>query len=649
MRVAGRPRPSLAERRAKSDTARRVIRLFAGHRRSIAVLSFAVLLSAGLGLGIPLLTKAVFDHGLFPTGGHPHVRLLVVLVATMVAFGVLSGLASIWQTYLSNVVGQEVMHDLRDQLYSHLQGMSLRFFTATRTGEIQSRIANDIGGVSSAVTSTFATFLSDSAIGITALVAMALLSWQMTLLSVAVLPMFMFFNRRIGRMRREMSHTIQELLAEMSVATEETLSVSGALLSKISARGDDAVERYRADSRRLAQLRVRQQMISRTFTGLTSTFLMIIPALVYLIAGISEANGSVRHLTAGTLVAFLALQARLYGPVCEMLGVSLDAQSAMALFERVFEYLDMPHDIVDAPDATAISRAEVRGAVTLRNVYFTYESQLGELVNGRSHSRNGHSGAEGDNRPEWALRDVSLEVRPGELAAIVGPSGAGKTTISYLIPRLYDPARGIVEIDGTDIRQIRLASLAEIIGMVTQDTYLFHATVRENLLYAKPHATSEEVEQAARAAAIHERILEMPHGYDTLVGERGYRLSGGEKQRLAIARVLLKGPQVLILDEATSSLDTRNERLVQAALAPLMHNRTTIAIAHRLSTILAADTIFVLDRGQIVERGAHNELVRTGGLYAELYHHQFHDGRLEARCNDGVVLSSGEVAAAAAA
>jgi len=646
MRVAGRLRPSLAERRAAPDTTRRVIRLFAGHRRAIAVLSFAVLLSAGLGLGIPLLTKVVFDDGLFPAGGHPHLRLLVVLVATMVAFGLLGGLASIWQTYLSNVVGQEVMHDLRDQLYSHLQGMSLRFFTATRTGEIQSRIANDIGGVSSAVTNTFATFLSDSAIVVTALVAMAFLSWQMTLLSVVVLPVFVFFNRRIGRMRREISHTIQELLAEMSVATEETLSVSGALLSKISARGNDAVERYRADSRLLAQLRVREQMIGRTFTGLTSTFLMIIPALVYLIAGISEADGSVRHLTAGTIVAFLALQARVYGPVCDMLGVSLDAQSSMALFERVFEYLDMPHDIVDAPDATAISRAEVRGAVTLRNVYFTYESKL---VHGRSHSHNGHAGAAGDHQPEWTLRDVSLEVKPGELAAIVGPSGAGKTTISYLMPRLYDPARGIVEIDGTDIRQIRLASLADIIGMVTQDTYLFHATVRENLLYAKPHASSGEVEEAARAASIHERILEMPHGYDTLVGERGYRLSGGEKQRLAIARVLLKGPQILILDEATSSLDTRNERLVQAALAPLMHNRTTIAIAHRLSTILAADTIFVLDRGQIVERGAHEELVRTGGLYAELYHHQFHDGRLEARCNDGVVLSNGEVAAAAAA
>jgi ATP-binding cassette subfamily B protein len=465
---------------------------------------------------------------------------------------------------------------------------------------------------------------------------------------LVLLPVFVYFSRRVGRIRREIANAIQKLLADMSVTTEETLSVSGALLSKTYARGDDAIERYRADSRRLAALRVREQMVGRTFMGLTQTFLLISPALVYLVAGYIVANGSAPSLTAGTIVAFMALQARLYYPVREMLDVSIEAQSSMALFSRVFEYLDLPHEIVDTPGARRIARTEIHGAVVLQNVYFTYDAPAGELVHIEApHPSNNGAPATSETRRPWTLRDVSLEVQPGELAAIVGPSGAGKTTISYLIPRLYDPIRGTVAIDRQDVRQIELSSLADLIGMVTQDTCLFHATVRENLLYAQPGASSDELEAAARAASIHERILEMPDGYETLVGERGHRMSGGEKQRLAIARVLLRDPRILILDEATSSLDTRNERLVQAALRPLMHKRTTIAIAHRLSTILAADTIFVLDRGQIVERGKHEELVRAGGLYADLYHHQFHDGRLEARCQDGVVLSDGEVVAAA--
>jgi ATP-binding cassette subfamily B protein len=617
---------------------RRVARLFRPYRGRVALIVILILITSGLGVVNPLLTKQVFDKALFPPGNSgPNLGLLYALVGLMILVPIVAAAIGVVQTYLTTIVGQRVMQDLRNRLFEHLQSMSLRFFTATRTGELQSRLQNDVGGVQNVVTNTASSVLSNVVTVLSTLAAMLILSWQLTLLALGIVPLFVYLTYRVGRVRRRISGETQESLADLSALTEETLSVSGVLLTKVFDRRGDVIERYRGESRRLAGLQVRQSMVGRSFFAVVQTFFSIAPALVYLVAGHAD-------LSSGTIVAFTTLQTRLLFPIGQTLQTAVEVQSSLALFERIFQYLDLPHDIVDRKDARTIPAEEIRGEVALRDVWFRYEEPAEPSFDGAAVDGDGAISVDGvPRRREWTLEDVSLAVEPGQLAAIVGPTGAGKTTISYLIPRLYEATRGRVDLDGYDVRGLTQATLAGAIGMVTQETYLFHASVRENLLYARPEATQEDLERAAAAAQIHDRITELSDGYDTVVGERGYRMSGGEKQRLAIARVILKDPRVLILDEATSALDTTSERLVQAALEPLMRDRTTIAIAHRLSTVISADVIFVLDRGRLVESGTHTELLAADGLYAELYQQQFAGGLVEARCEDGVILSGGEV------
>jgi ATP-binding cassette, subfamily B, bacterial len=603
--------------RARRDTVRRVVPLFRPYKAQVAVVVGLIVLTSTIGITNPLLIQAVFNKALFVPGG-PHVRLLVTLVAIMAVVPIVNGAIGILQTYETTRVGQLVMRDLRDRLYSHLQTLSLAFFTSTKTGEIQSRLANDVGGVQSVVTSTASSILANVVTFVSTVVAMVIISWQLTVVALITVPAFFWLTKTVGERRRRVARSTQESLAAMSALSEETLSVSGVLLAKAFGNQARDTTRYRQENQRLADLEVRQQMIGQGFYAIVQSFLSITPAAVYLIAGLLLAHGTA--ISAGTVVAFTTLQTRLYFPIGQLLQISVELRSSLALFDRVFEYLDVVPDIVDAPDAVDLPVTSSGGRVALHDVYFRYP------------------GASAD-----ALAGINLQAGPGQLVALVGPSGAGKTTISYLIPRLYDVTGGSVQIDGMDVRHVRQASLAATIGFVTQESYLFHDSILANISYGRPAASLAEAEEAARAAYIHDRIMEFPDGYDTIVGERGYRLSGGEKQRLAIARVLLHDPRILILDEATSALDTTSEREVQKALDTLMGSRTTIAIAHRLSTIVNADVINVIAAGRVVESGTHRSLLREGGVYASLYREQFEGGKVQWRCTDGDVMTDGTV------
>lgn len=608
----------------------RIATLLNPYRRQIALVGVAVVVAASLTSLVPFLTQAVFDRALFPIDGSaPDLGLLAWLAAGMIAIPIVTAAISIAQNYLTSNVGNSAMADLRSDLFAHLQKMELAFFTATKTGSIQSRLANDVSGVRTVLTDTATTILQNSVTVIAAFVAMVILSWQLTILTLFLMPLFIYIQRKVGQRRQRLARRTQESLSEMSAITEEALSVSGILLAKVFNRADSEVDRYRRENHKQTRLQVDQAMAGRTFFAFVQTFFAITPALLYLLAGVMITGGT--DLTAGTLVAFTTLQARLQMPLLQLMRVSLDVQTSLALFRRIFEYLDLRPAITDRPGARTLSATALRGEITFDDVWFRYPEPRA-LSGTADRDRFGDSGVRIDaaaNTAEvdgWTLRNVSLTVRPGQLAAIVGPSGSGKTTMTYLVPRFYDVTRGAVRIDGHNVCDLTMSSVASAVGMVTQEPYLFHGTIRDNIAYAKPEATAAEIERAARDANIHDQIMTFAAGYETITGERGYRLSGGEKQRLAIARVLLGDPRILILDEATSALDTETERLVQEALQRATSGRTTIAIAHRLSTIQNADVIFGLDDGRVVESGTHTELLEANGLYARLYVEQFAEG-----------------------
>lgn len=607
----------------------RTIDAFKPYRPSIGIVTFLILITAGLGVVNPLLIKVIFDSVLFPRNGVPDLNLLWWLAGIMVGITLVTGLFGIIQTYLTNSIGQNVMRDLRNRLYGHLQSLSLGFFTDTRTGEVQSRISDDVGGIQNVVTTTLSQVLSNFVIVVSTIVAMSILSWQLTLVAVGTVPVFLLLTKTVGDRRRSVTEKSQKAAAEVTAITQETLSISGVILAKLFGRQGHEIQRFKNENQRLSDLEIQLQMTGQAFFAAMQIFFSIAPVIVYVIAGYMLSGNGPTAVSAGTLVAFTTLQARLFFPVGSLMQISVEMQSSLALFERIFGYLDIKAEITDHLESKDLNPTNVKGRVEFESVRLSYHSSSG-IEMPRSNLI-------------WALDGMSFQIEPGQLAAFVGPSGSGKTSVSYLIPRLYDPTDGSVKIDGIDVKHIRLDSLTKIVGYVTQESYLFHASLRKNMLYGDLEATQENLENAAKAAFIHDRIMEFPDGYDTVVGERGYRLSGGERQRLSIARVILHNPRVLILDEATSALDTSSERKIQTALEPLMRDRTTIAIAHRLSTIQAADVIYVIDRGQIVQKGNHKELLKDKGLYAHLYEEQFGGGRIESRCKDGVILSDGKV------
>lgn len=569
---------------------RRVLRLFGPERARLTLVLLLIVVSSALGMVPAFLLRDIIDNAI----PEANTDLLALLAGGMIAIAIVVGVLGVAQTYLSNRVGQEVMHDLRADVYEHLQRQSLAFFTRTRTGEVQSRISNDIGGVDDVVTSTATSVVSNVTTVLAAVVAMFLLDWRLAIFSLILVPFFVLLTRRVGQERRRLANERQKTLADISSLVQESLSVSGVLLGKTMGRGPELAERFRSESRELAELEVRQRMAGRWVMASISASFAILPALVYWAGGWSIANGW-GAVSIGTLVAFATIQTRIFFPVGALLSVGIDVQASLALFDRIFEYLDLDVEIDEVEGARTLSRDEVRGEVSFDDVWFRYDQDGG-----------------------WTIAGATFLAPPGSSTALVGETGSGKTTLGYLVARLYDAERGAVRIDGVDVKDLTFATLADLVGVVSQETYLFHATVRENLRFAAPDATDAEIEEACRAARIHDHIAGLSDGYDTVVGERGYRFSGGEKQRIAIARTILRNPPILVLDEATSALDVDTERQVQEALDALAEGRTTITIAHRLSTVREADQILVLDHGAIVERGTHADLVQQGGRYAEL-------------------------------
>jgi ATP-binding cassette subfamily B protein len=565
---------------------RRILRLFRPYTGRLVLVGLLIAASSLVGLGSPFLLRGIIDNAL----PHKDTGLLALLALGMIGVAVVSTVVGVYQTLLSTTIGQRIMRDLRVAVYAHLQRMSLAFFTKTRTGEVQSRIANDIGGMQAIVTSTATSIVSNVTVVVASAAAMLAMDVRLALLSFVLLPGTVWINRRVGAMRRRITTERQRRLALMTSQVQESLSVSGVLLGRSMGRSPELTERFSGDASGLAELEVRSQMAGKWQQSTISITFAAVPAVTYWLGGLALAGGST--VSIGTLVAFTTLQGSLFNPLNALLRTGVQVQSSLALFARIFEYLDLPVDIVESPSPVALPA--VRGDVRFSDVSFAYEPGAPTLT------------------------DVSLDVPAGSTLAVVGATGSGKTTLGYLLARLYDVDSGSITIDGVDVRDLSLATLSSTVGVVSQDPYLLHASIAENLRFARPDATDDELVQAARAARIHDLIASLPEGYDTVVGERGYRFSGGEKQRLAIARTVLRNPPVLVLDEATSALDTRTERSVQAALDELSAGRTTVTVAHRLSTVRSADRIAVLDRGRVVELGSHDELLALGGRYAEL-------------------------------
>ncbi|WP_225098979.1 ABC transporter ATP-binding protein [Streptomyces sp. CoH27] len=579
-----------ADAKEQPRQVRRILKLFRPYRGRLAIVGLLVGASSLVSVATPFLLKETLDVAI-PQG---RTGLLSLLALGMILSAVLSSVFGVLQTLISTTVGQRVMHDLRTAVYGRLQRMSLAFFTRTRTGEVQSRIANDIGGMQATVTSTATSLVSNATSVVATIVAMIALDWRLTIVSLLLLPVFVWISRRVGNERKKITTQRQKQMAAMAATVTESLSVSGILLGRTMGRSDSLTASFAEESERLVDLEVRSNMAGRWRMAVITIVMAAMPAVIYWTAGLALQFGGPK-VSLGTIVAFVSLQQGLFRPAVSLLATGVQIQTSLALFQRIFEYLDLPIDITERERPVRLD--QIKGEVRLEGVEFRYDQ---------------------DDKARPVLDGIDITVPAGGSLAVVGPTGAGKSTLGYLVPRLYDVTGGRVTLDGIDVRDLDFDTLARAVGVVSQETYLFHATVADNLRFAKPDATDEELHAAAEAAQIHDHIAALPEGYDTVVGERGHRFSGGEKQRLAIARTILRDPPVLILDEATSALDTRTEAAVQEAIDALSADRTTITIAHRLSTIRGADQIVVLDSGRVAERGSHDELLEQDGRYAAL-------------------------------